>query len=112
MDSMRNKDLKLNIVMLCGDESNDSLVASMNLDSNFRSFYIEDPGNGIAFNDRKHIRNFIKTSFKSGSENFMKEISKFGFGIPITIVVNEHMEIIMEHAPQDINQLIKYCSNP
>lgn len=108
MDSIQKGHLKMNIIMLCGNSNNDVRVQSFNLDSNFRSFYIADPGNGIAFNDRRHIRNFIKTSFTKGSDVFMKEINQFSFGVPITFLVNNKLEIIMEHAPQDIDNLIYY----
>jgi hypothetical protein len=101
-DSIENGDYNANVILLCGSSGIDSQVTALRKPA-LQSYYINKVGNGMAIIDRNAIKKFIKELFP---EHTWEQLDEFGFGIPITLVVDDKLKIIHEVGPQDIQSLL------
>lgn len=101
-DSIEKSGYDANVILLCGSSGIDSKVTALRKPA-LQSYYLKQVGNGMAIMDRSAIKKFIKELFP-GYE--WKQLDEFGFGIPVTLVVDDKLKIINEAGPQDVQNLL------
>lgn len=108
-DSLTNGNHDAQIIALCSSQEQDSIVYGIRKE-NLMSYYIENPGNGTGFNDRKMIKKYLKLIFDDKQMNILTE-SKLGFSIPIMILVNSNGEIMQHSLNHSVSDIIRQIKN-
>ncbi len=105
-DSLEKLSINANIILLCASANQDSTIKVLSELSGIQSYYMENPGSGVAPLDRYRIKKFLNTNFGKDNQKLITG-GDFQFGIPISIIVNNENELINSNAPQEAPYLIK-----
>lgn len=94
-DSFKNNNM--NVLMLCASSGQDSMLNLLNNVVGMPAYYLEGNSTQFSFLNRSAIEKTIGTIFmgKTG------DLFDGNFGIPITLIVNDSLDILQANAPQE-----------
>lgn len=105
-DSLEKQSIDANIILLCASANQDSIVKTLSQLFGIQSYYMENPGSGMALLDRYHIKEFLTINFGEHNQELITK-GNLQFGIPISLIVNDENKLINSDPPQDVIYLIK-----
>lgn len=108
-DSLSGRFVDANIILLCASSGQDEKVAKLSELHCIQSYYMENPGSGIALSDRSQIRKFLTDNFGKEDRKKITE-NNFNFAIPITVLVDNKGKILNPRAPQNVSLLMEMIS--
>ena len=91
-DSIKSQDLDVKLLLIASDENIPLTEVQQYREKGISVFYLERPGtNPIA--NRMAIKKFINKSFP---DNNFTHLDKFGFGIPVSMLIDKDLNIVNE----------------